>query len=62
MDPSYGNIVPQSWALQSVDLPANLWDEWPQFDVELRAVSDGSFKEHHDTAAWMIIVSESCSI
>jgi predicted RNA-binding Zn-ribbon protein involved in translation (DUF1610 family) len=30
--------------------------------VEIQAVSDGSFKEQHGTAAWMIIVSPSCVI
>jgi predicted RNA-binding Zn-ribbon protein involved in translation (DUF1610 family) len=54
--------ITQSWVLESVDLPSNLWDEWPQSDVELQAVSDGSFKEQHGTAAWMIIVSPLCDI
>jgi hypothetical protein len=56
------NQPTQSWVLASFDVPSNLWDEWPQADVDLQAVSDGSFKKQHGTAAWTIIVSPLCAI
>jgi predicted RNA-binding Zn-ribbon protein involved in translation (DUF1610 family) len=52
----------QAWVMEHVDVPPNLWDEWPQSDFHLQAVSDGSFKNQHGTAAWMIVVSPLCVI
>jgi hypothetical protein len=48
--------------MEHVTLPANLEEAWSASKGSLSAVSDGSFKEQHGTAAWMIYVSESCII
>lgn len=54
-------ISSADWILQWVEFPDNLDVEW-QDKEEIRAVSDGSFKNNHGTAAWMLFISDSCII
>jgi predicted RNA-binding Zn-ribbon protein involved in translation (DUF1610 family) len=47
------------WILKRVEIPDNVETEWQE---DIRAVSDGSFKDRHGTAAWILHVSDSCII
>jgi hypothetical protein len=49
-----------NWILESLQIPANLTKEWGNHNI--CAVSDGSFKNQHGTAAWMVYISEACII
>jgi hypothetical protein len=53
---------PFNWILDSVQFPSNLQSELMNSSGELQAVSDGSFKAGHGTAAWMIVISPECVI
>jgi hypothetical protein len=48
--------------MQNVTVPDNFGVKWAISDGELRAVSDGSYKDSHGTAAWMIYISDKCVI
>jgi hypothetical protein len=50
------------WIMDHVSFPSTLHDQWLESNHRLSAVSDGSFKEMHGTAAWMICVSDTCVI
>jgi hypothetical protein len=50
------------WVLDHVNMPRNFDIEWAKANGELRAVSDGSYKDSHGTAAWMIHVTDKCVI
>jgi hypothetical protein len=49
------------WIWDNIHLPPNL-DKELKDNIEIMAVSDGSFKEEHGTAAWILVVSEDCSM
>jgi hypothetical protein len=51
-----------AWIMDHISMPPNFHDKWLESNHCLSAVSDGSFKEKHGTAAWMICVSETCVI
>jgi hypothetical protein len=50
------------WVLQHVTVPDNFEVAWTIAKRKVCAVSDGSFKDSHGTAAWMIYVSADCVI
>jgi hypothetical protein len=54
--------VPTNWILRDVQFPDNLQEEWNNRTGDVRAVSDGSFKNAHGTAAWIIFISNRCII
>jgi hypothetical protein len=49
-----------NWILDSLRMPPNIAEAWG--NQHIRAVSDGSFKNQHGTAAWKVIISDSCVI
>jgi hypothetical protein len=51
------NIITINWILRDVQFPKNLQEEWDNRAGNVCAVSDGSFKNAHGTAAWIIIIS-----
>lgn len=49
------------WIWDNIRLPPNLEMELKD-DLEITAVSDGSFKDEHGTAAWILVLSADCRI
>jgi hypothetical protein len=49
------------WIWNNLQLPSNIKKELTN-DIDIMAVSDGSFKEEHGTAAWIVVVSDKCCI
>jgi hypothetical protein len=60
-DPPQNNVS-INWILRDVQFPENLQEEWKNRAGNVRAVSDGSFKNAHGTAAWIIFISNRCII
>jgi hypothetical protein len=56
------NIITINWILRDVQFPENLQEEWDNRAGYVCAVSDGSFKNAHGTAAWIITISNKCII
>jgi hypothetical protein len=56
------SAVDISWIIQNVHLPDNVQLEIQTSHCNLKAVSDGSFKEAFGTAAWMIHINNNCEI
>jgi hypothetical protein len=54
--------VEGNWILDQVVFPDNIEQELQRARGEIKAVSDGSFKEKFGTAAWMIYITEWCII
>jgi hypothetical protein len=54
--------VEGNWILDQVVFPDNIEQELQRARGEIKAVSDGSFKEKFGTAAWMIYITERCII
>jgi hypothetical protein len=52
---------PTSWILKDVKLPPNLVSKLTTPGT-IQAVSDGSFKDSHGTAAWLLEVAPDCTI
>jgi hypothetical protein len=42
--------------------PFTLMDEWNQSPGNFSSFSDGSFKNGHSTAAWIVVISPTCMI
>jgi hypothetical protein len=49
-----------AWVLDNIQFPKNIYD-FIKGGYPLVAVSDGSFKQGHGTAAWIIYFSDTCS-
>jgi hypothetical protein len=49
------------WIWKNLQLPSNIDKELTNV-IDIIAVSDGSFKEEHGTAAWIVVVSDKCCI
>jgi hypothetical protein len=57
-----GTETPQmKWIWDNITIPPNLEQLFPN-NGDVIAVSDGSFKESHGTAAWIIRISPECTI
>jgi hypothetical protein len=52
---------PFDWIFDYTQFPSNLSSELDRSGA-IQAVSDGSFKSQHGTAAWMIVISSECVI
>jgi hypothetical protein len=52
---------PRSWILDDVKLPSNLKTTLV-LSGTIKAVSDGSFKDRHGTAAWLLEIASECII
>jgi hypothetical protein len=52
----------RNWILCNFHFPTTLLDEWNQSSRNVSAVSDGSFKNGHGTAAWIVVISPTCTI
>jgi hypothetical protein len=51
-----------NWILENFNFPENIQHELQQSHADIKAVSDGSFKEKFGTAAWMVFVNNNCII
>jgi hypothetical protein len=51
-----------NWIIEGVTFPGNIQQELSQPVAEIKAVSDGSFKDKFGTAAWMVYVNNNCII
>lgn len=55
-------VEERNWILQNVQFPESSTDEWCMNSKNISAVSDGSFKQGHGSAAWIVVISPSCQI
>jgi hypothetical protein len=54
--------VESNWILDNASFPDNIEQELTTAQGNIKAVSDGSFKEKFGTAAWTVYISEHCVI
>jgi hypothetical protein len=55
-------IDPMAWILDFVEFPNNVNTEFIKAGGAIKAVCDGSFKELFGTAAWLIYITDECTI
>jgi hypothetical protein len=60
----FSTAIPNNmdWILEHIHFPGNLATSFRRQNNQALAISDGSFKSKHGTAAWIIFVSPECQL